>query len=524
MLPTSSAEGNQRVVAGIVAFANGNFSNRIGHPFVGDVEEAREQFLFRRRVGNRLADLVECGLGVVDVDRDAELGGIEPAKQQVDIGDCQRAACAVAGRAGIRARALRPDEQLVAVEAADRAATGGDGFDGKHRREHARATHVMLEFVIEVAVEPADVGASAAHVETDDPLKAGLAAGHRGTDNPAGRAAQQTVLGAVIGAGDESPRAGHHVQFAVGQLALHAVEIARHDRRQVGIDDRRLGARQNLDHRCQVTRHGDMPPAGVEELCGQALFVFGIAMAVQADDGGGLVFGFRRIGPREIERPERLAKRVKAFVDANDVGSEWCRFLDVQSEKVRAFLVADDEQILEPARDEQRDISAFFLEQRVGTASGGQVHDHRWERLASGSAGGDSGRENRGLDVEGDLDRLAMRRAAGQRLGQAELAWRVVTDDFDRLAGLAKEPELLAKREAGDERLGQCNCDFSRRVDGQERAPKATAGENLEAVGASARVGGEAVGEGAAGINPDAPAVAIQVGRRVTHRQWVAVG
>jgi hypothetical protein len=43
-------------------------------------------------------------------------------------------------------------------------------------------------------------------------------------------------------------------------------------------------------------------------------------------------------------------------------------------------------------------------------------------------------------------------------------------------------------------------------------------------VGASARVSGEAVGEGAAGINPDAPAVAIQVGRRVTHRQWVAVG
>ena len=107
-------------------------------------------------------------------------------------------------------------------------------------------------------------------------------------------------------------------------------------------------------------------------------------------------------------------------------------------------MVTDDEQILEPARDEQRDISAFFLKQRVGAASGSQVHDHRWERLASGSAGGDSGRKNRGLDVEGDFDRLAKRRVAGQRLAQAKLARRVVSGDFNRLVGLAKEAELLA--------------------------------------------------------------------------------
>jgi hypothetical protein len=117
-------------------------------------------------------------------------------------------------------------------------------------------------------------------------------------------------------------------------------------------------------------------------------------------------------------------------------------------------LIADDEQILEAASDEQRDVSAFFLEQRVGAACGGQVHEHRRERLVGGSAGDDSGRENRGLDVKCDLDRLAKRRAAGQRLGQAELARRVVTGDFYRLSGLAKEPEMLAKRESGDERLG----------------------------------------------------------------------
>ena len=522
VLATGTAEGDERVVAGIVAFADGDFANRVGHPFVGDVEKTGEQILLRRRLGNRLADLVECGLGGVDVDRDAELGGIEPAEQQVDVGDRQRAARAVAGRAGIRARALRADKQLVAVEAADRAATGGDRLDGEHRRDHPGAADAMLVFVIEVAVEPADVGARAAHVEPDDALEAGLASGHRGTDDTTGRAAEQAVLGPVIGAGDESTRAGHHVQFAAGQLALHAFEIARHNRREVGIDDGRLGARQDFDDRRQVAGHGDVLPTGVAEVLGQALFVFGVTVAVQTDDGGGLVFVFRRVGLREIERAEYLAKRVESFVDPNGVGGERGLFLDVQREKVGAFLIANDEQILEAARDEQRDLSAFFLEQCVGAAGGGQVHDHRRERLAGGSAGGDSGRENRGLNVKGDLDRLIKRGAAGQRFGQAELARRVVTGDFYRLPGLAKEPELLAKREAGDERLGQLDRDLGRRVDGRERASEATAGENLEAMGAPVRVGGEAVGEGAAGVHPDAPAAFLSVGCVVTHGWRIA--
>jgi hypothetical protein len=84
-------------------------------------------------------------------------------------------------------------------------------------------------------------------------------------------------------------------------------------------------------------------PAGVAEMLGQALFVFGVTVAVQTDDGGGLVFVFRRISGGKVERAEYLAKGVKSFVDANDVGGERGLFLDIQSEKIRAFLVADDE-------------------------------------------------------------------------------------------------------------------------------------------------------------------------------------
>ena len=150
------------------------------------------------------------------------------------------------------------------------------------------------------------------------------------------------------------------------------------------------------------------------------MFVFGITVAVQTDDGGGLIFIFRRLGLLEIERAEYLAKRVDSFVYPNDVSVERGLFLDVQGEQVGPFLIADDEQILEAARDEQRYFSAFFLEQCVGAAGGGQVHDHRRERLGGGSAGSDSGCENRGLYVKGNLDRLTKRGAFGQRFGQAE--------------------------------------------------------------------------------------------------------
>ena len=62
-----------------------------------------------------------------------------------------------------------------------------------------------------------------------------------------------------------------------------------------------------------------MSPAGVSELCGQALFVFRVTVAVQTDDGGGLILAFGRLGGGKIERAEDLTKRVNTFVDTNDM-------------------------------------------------------------------------------------------------------------------------------------------------------------------------------------------------------------
>ncbi|HJN90619.1 MAG TPA: hypothetical protein QGG93_09830 [Verrucomicrobiota bacterium] len=69
----------------------------------------------------------------------------------------------------------------------------------------------------------------------------------------------------------------------------------------------------------------------------------GIAMTVEADDGGGLVFVFRRLNLRESERAESMAKCIKPFIDANDIRRERRRFLYVQCEQIGAFLIADEQ-------------------------------------------------------------------------------------------------------------------------------------------------------------------------------------
>ena len=99
-------------------------------------------------------------------------------------------------------------------------------------------------------------------------------------------------------------------------------------------------------------------------------------MAMQTDDRGGLVITRWRRDSGKTQRLQRLAKRVEAFFNTDDVGCE--RAVFVRSTRTgRVFLVSDQEQILESVCDEQRDISPIFLEQRVGATGGGKVHGER---------------------------------------------------------------------------------------------------------------------------------------------------
>ena len=66
-----------------------------------------------------------------------------------------------------------------------------------------------------------------------------------------------------------------------------------------------------------------------------------VTMAMQTDDRGGLVITRWRRDSGKTQRLQRLAKRVEAFPNTDDVGCERCRFLYVQREQVGSFLVSD---------------------------------------------------------------------------------------------------------------------------------------------------------------------------------------
>ena len=97
--------------------------------------------------------------------------GISLPSHHIGVGDGERAAAAVAGRARIGAGAVRADAEARAVEMQDRAAAGRDRVDAHHRRAHAHARDFGLERALVLAVEMRHVGRGAAHVEADDVAK-----------------------------------------------------------------------------------------------------------------------------------------------------------------------------------------------------------------------------------------------------------------------------------------------------------------------------------------------------------------
>ena len=57
-----------------------------------------------------------------------------------------------------------------------------------------------------------------------------------------------------------------------------------------------------------------------------------VTMAMQTDDGGGLVITRWRRDSGKAQRLQRFAKRVEAFLNTDDVGCERGRFLHIQRE------------------------------------------------------------------------------------------------------------------------------------------------------------------------------------------------
>ena len=180
-----------------------------------------------------------------------EVGRVDAAEDEVRVGHGRpRAAAAVAGGAGVGARALRPDAQAAGLGVGERAAAGPDRVDVHDATSGAGSPRARLRGDVGLAVDDeADVEARAAHVDADQVRPAEDArerdAAHRPPDRPREQGLERRAGGAdaavtmppldcITCSGTASPRAL--------QLALEALEVAAHDRGGVRVDDGRRGA------------------------------------------------------------------------------------------------------------------------------------------------------------------------------------------------------------------------------------------------------------------------------------------
>ena len=320
------------------------------------------------------------GLVTAVAEHRREIGRLDAAERDVRIGDGERPAAPVGGRAGIRARGIRAHAVPAAVEMQDRSAPSGDGVDAQHRRPHADPRHLGLVLALELARIVRDVGRGAAHVEADHPVEAGRGRGARHADDAAGRPGQDRILAA------EGPRVGetavglHEKQPGSAQLAGHLIHVPAEDGREVGVHDRGVAARHQLHQRARPVglRHlreadaaGDLTDPGL---------VPGVAVAVHAHHGDRaetLAVGVTQVAGERVlvEFGDHLAAGPDPLVGLDHPGVERFRQDDIAVEDARPVLVGDPERVGESLGDDQHGRLALPFEQGVRRHRGAQPDD-----------------------------------------------------------------------------------------------------------------------------------------------------
>ncbi len=196
----AAAVAEQDEIARVEAVLDGDFPNRAGHDHGGDrndpVRHLYHTVLARiaERRGDFLGDRVLCRADIELHFAAQEILRIEPAEQQIRIGDRRLAAAAAVGnRAGRRARALRADVQaFLRIDPRDGAAAGADFDDVDNRGLDREAFDVAVGVVHRVdreasVLDQRALGRCPTHVEGNDVFEAELAGVGAGADAAADR-------------------------------------------------------------------------------------------------------------------------------------------------------------------------------------------------------------------------------------------------------------------------------------------------------------------------------------------------
>ena len=331
-------------------------------------------------------------MDTANVQGEEESLGEDPALKEAQVRHGQRPAAAIAGRARVGRRAVRPDDELHAVEAADRAAAGGHGLDGHHRGDDPHAGLFGLVLALIAAVEAGDVGARAAHVEADRPLEAGGPGDVRKADHAAGGTGKDAVLAHESARFHQSAGGSEDLQSPAADRLAQPRDVGPQDRVQVGVDHRRVAAGNDLHQRRDLVGEADLREARLASQAADQRFMLRMGIGVQQADG-------QRLDPLPSQRrqlvrgPRRRPARASTLpvgghplVDFHHGGKQRFGLADRQFKQFRPVLVADPQDVAEAAGRDQGRLRSAAREQGIGAPRRAQANLHRRQRGPSADA------------------------------------------------------------------------------------------------------------------------------------------
>ena len=270
----------------------------------------------------------------------------------------------------------------------DRSAAGGHRVNQHHGRAHASACHHALEAALIDAVEMADIGRGAAHVEADDLGEAGGARRFHRADDAPGRSRENCVLAPEQIGRCQSARGLHEQKpwrrAASRECFGHSVDVAAEQRREISVDHGGIAAPDELHQRAHLVTRGNLREAGSAGERSRLAFVLGEGVSMHEDDRDGCdAVGAR--GPKRRYRRRVIERGLDRAVGAHTLGHfgdariEHRRLLDAPREDLRPRLVTDLQCVAEALADDEDQRIALALEQRVGGDRG--AHPHRRDGL-----------------------------------------------------------------------------------------------------------------------------------------------
>ncbi len=459
MLAAGAAEGGQRVLGDVVAALYRDLLDRVRHVGHGDLQEPGGDLLGVSLVPGRGGDVSgepsEPGPRRVRVQRARagraehvrEIRGLHAAEQHVGVGDGGRPAVAVTGWPGPRARRVRAHLVAAALEVQDGPAAGRDRMDGQHRGAHPDAGDLRLVLPLQLPREVGHVGGRAAHVEADDPGKAGRPRRLGHADDAAGRAGQDRVLAAEARRAGKATVGLHEQQPDAAQLGGDLIHVALEDGRQVGVHHGRVAPCHQPHQRADLVGRAHLREPRLARDRGDPLLVLRVPVPVHADDGGRAEAVIERgsegsCQTGHVKRGNDLACCAYPLFRLNDPVIEQLGQDDMPVEDARPGLVGDAERVPEALGDDQDGRLAGALEQGVGGYRGAHPHGLNLaggERLARHHAEQVPDAGDRGVPVG--------IRVAGQQLVRRQRAVRLTRDDVGKRPAPVN-PELPASHPA----------------------------------------------------------------------------